>query len=89
MLPIMPLVLLTLEEHLPCLRVIRCPAIPPVDFCIFQNSIRIGEVVWKRRRRRLLRGHPLDVGSSHDVSRSVVIWIALWGERKKIRDLKF
>ena len=59
------LVLLTLRECFPCLGVIWCPAVPPLDLGILQNRIRVSEVVGKRWGSRLLDRHLLNICGGH------------------------
>jgi hypothetical protein len=64
---------LTFGEDLSCLRVIRCSAVAPVDLGVLQDSIGVSEVVWKSRRRRLLR-HLLNIRGSHTVISTCDDW---------------
>lgn len=53
---------LTFSKHLPSLRVVRRPAIPPVRF-VLEDCIRVGHVVGEGRCSRFDRC--LNVGGSH------------------------
>jgi hypothetical protein len=55
---------LTLYEHLPRLGVVWSPSIPPFRILVSQDSIGVGEVIWKRGNW-LLSGWLLDVYTCH------------------------
>lgn len=59
------LVTLTLREDAPCLGVIWCLAVPPLDLGVLQNSVGVSEVVGKSWGARLLDRHLLNVCGGH------------------------
>lgn len=58
---------LTLVEDLPCLGVIWCLPVSPIDLGVLQDSIRVSKVVGESWRRRVLNGHVLDICGCHSV----------------------